>query len=141
VKRLVLPLCALVALFVGVINASSRATATTTVIVNVFGNGKVTSSPSGISCGGGSKKCVVAFTEGASVKLTAKASGGWNDVAWGLDGADTNCTGTPVLPTINVPVAGASPQTPSTSNTVAVSAGERPRRGQTESAISAPTME
>ena len=63
------------------------------------------------------------WTPNDSATITASAGGNLAGTASFTLYPTTNCTGTPVLPTINVPVAGASPQTPSTSNTVAVSAG------------------
>lgn len=63
------------------------------------------------------------WTPNDSATITASAGGNLAGTASFTLYPTTNCTGTPVFPTINVPVAGASPQTPSTSNTVAVSAG------------------
>ena len=57
-----LPLLALVALVLGVVNASGHATATTTITVEVMGSGTVKSSPDGIKCGDGNKKCFIAFS-------------------------------------------------------------------------------
>ncbi|MFF2484833.1 hemagglutinin [Microbacterium sp. NPDC058062] len=63
------------------------------------------------------------WTPNDSATITASAGGNLAGTASFTLYPTTNCTGTPVLPTINVPVAGASPQTPSTANTVAVTAG------------------
>ena len=57
-RRVALPLIALVALFLGVVNASGHATATRTITVEVLGKGTVKSSHvSGVNCGGGNTKC------------------------------------------------------------------------------------
>ena len=63
------------------------------------------------------------WTPNDSATITASAGGNLAGTASFTLYPTTNCTGTPVLPTINVPVAGASPQTPSTANTVAVTTG------------------
>ncbi|MFB7884993.1 hemagglutinin [Microbacterium sp. NPDC056057] len=63
------------------------------------------------------------WTPNDSATITASAGGNLAGTASFTLYPTTNCAGTPVLPTINVPVAGASPQTPSTANTVAVTTG------------------
>src|SRR5258708_13904816 len=57
-----------------------------TLTVGVTGGGKVTSSPSGVSCPG---TCTVAFTYGTTVTLTASANAGYTFAGW--SGA---CSGT-----------------------------------------------
>jgi Divergent InlB B-repeat domain len=101
VRRLLLPGIALVAMFVGVVNASGHATATTTLTVEVMGVGTVTSSPDGIKCGNGSKKCYIAYTGTGSVTLTAKPAKSWQDDIWTDD-----CAGGTGAPCV-VPLDGA----------------------------------
>ena len=84
----------LVALVLGVVNAGARSTATRTVTVQVLGKGTVKSSPSGISCGGGSSKCFAAFSDTTGVVLTAKPGGGFAAGTWASDcggSTDTAC--------------------------------------------------
>jgi uncharacterized repeat protein (TIGR02543 family) len=84
----------LVALVLGVVNAGARSTATRTVTVQVLGKGTVKSSPSGISCGGGSSKCFAAFSDTTGVVLTAKPGGGFAAGTWSSDcggSTDTAC--------------------------------------------------
>src|SRR5262245_46343170 len=93
--RVVLPVVALVALFLGVVNASGRATATTTITVEVMGAGTVTSSPSGIKCGQDNKKCFIAYSDTGTVTLKADPGGGWDDDIWTDDcagGTDSDCS-------------------------------------------------
>src|SRR4051812_28788628 len=86
-RRGILPLVVLTALFVGVVNAAGRSTATTTITVEVIGVGTVTSSPAGIKCGNGNKKCYIAYsTTGGDVTLKASPGNGWNHGDW--DGVD-----------------------------------------------------
>jgi hypothetical protein len=63
------------------------------------------------------------WTPNDSAVITATAGGNLAGTASFTLYPTTNCTGTPVFATINVPVAGASPQTANTANTVAVTAG------------------
>lgn len=68
-------------------------TPTRTLTVSTSGSGAVTSSPSGINCGG---DCTEDYSENTSVTLTAQADTGWQFDTWG--GA---CSGTdPVSPAI-----------------------------------------
>lgn len=85
--RRTLPLLALLALVVGVGSASGRGLATTTVVVEVFGQGTVTSSApnSGLQCGNGSSACYLTFTSGGTVALTESAAQGWSFVGWSGD--------------------------------------------------------
>jgi uncharacterized repeat protein (TIGR02543 family) len=57
-----------------------------TLTVSVSGNGTVTSTPGGISCG---SSCTATFAQGTTVKLTAAAAAGYKFTGW--SGA---CTGT-----------------------------------------------
>jgi uncharacterized repeat protein (TIGR02543 family) len=92
VKRGLLPVVALVVLLLGATSAGARLTATRTVTVEVIGKGTVKSSPSGISCGGGSTKCYAAFADGTAVVLSAKPDGGWTDGDWEDDCAGSGTT-------------------------------------------------
>ncbi len=84
------------ALALGVGSAEGRSLATTTVTVQVIGKGRVTSSPSEISCGDGKTTCYAVFS--GSVTLTASNSAsGWTFAGWsggGCSGTGT-CTPTP----------------------------------------------
>ena len=73
-RRGILPILALVALILGVVNAGARSTATTTVVVEVLGKGSVKStSTSGINCGNDNKKCYIAFGDVGPLTLKANA--------------------------------------------------------------------
>src|SRR3989442_1070239 len=72
-----LPLFAL-----GVVGAGARGFATTTLLVQVIGDGKVSASGGQISCGQGSKSCYYSSTGTGSVILTATASSGWTFDSW-----------------------------------------------------------
>jgi len=64
-----------------------------TLTVTTSGPGKVTSSPSGISCG---SYCSAMFTSGTSITLTAAANAGSTFVGW--SGAGCSGTGTCTVP-------------------------------------------
>ncbi len=83
--RRALPLLALLALVVGVGSAGGRTLANTTVVVEVFGQGKVTSSApnTGISCGAGATTCYLTFSSGGTVTFTQSAASGWSFAGWG----------------------------------------------------------
>src|SRR5437667_1046071 len=70
------------AFVLGVGSAGGRSLATTTVVVDVIGQGTVTSAPSSIKCGNDKKTCYVTFTTGATVTLTAAPAGGWAFDHW-----------------------------------------------------------
>src|SRR6266852_8395292 len=72
-----LPLFAL-----GVVGAGARGFATTTLLVQVIGDGKVAGSGGTITCGQGNKSCYYSSTGTGSVILTATASGGWTFDSW-----------------------------------------------------------
>jgi uncharacterized repeat protein (TIGR02543 family) len=91
-RRLLLPVVALVALFLGVVNASGHATLTTTITIEVIGAGEVQSTPGGIECGGGDKSCYTAHSGTGSVTLRTDPADGWDDGDWG-GAADTDCAG------------------------------------------------
>lgn len=55
------------------------------------GSGRVSSSPSGISCG---STCSASFNEGTSVTLTATPATGSTFTGWMVDGSSTTCSGT-----------------------------------------------
>jgi len=95
--RRALPLLALLALFVGVGSAGARTQATTTVVVEVFGQGKVTSNApnTGINCGNGASACYLTFTSGGTIVLPEKPANGWTFVGWSGDcvvDSSGNCT-------------------------------------------------
>src|SRR4029079_13865735 len=91
-RRVVLPLIALAALFLGTVNAAGRSTATTTITVEVMGGGQVKSSASGINCGDDNKSCYIAYsTTGGSVTLSASPSNNWDHGEWDVGGTD--CVG------------------------------------------------
>jgi uncharacterized repeat protein (TIGR02543 family) len=80
----------------GVGSAEGRSLATTTVTVQVIGKGRVTSSPSEISCGDGKTTCYAVFS--GSVTLTASNSAsGWTFAGWSGGGCSGTgaCTPTP----------------------------------------------
>ena len=85
VRRAILPLLLLSALIVGVSSAGGRALSATTVTVEVFGQGQVTSSApnSGINCGKGKTACYLTFTSGGTVTLTENPASGWAFSSWG----------------------------------------------------------
>jgi uncharacterized repeat protein (TIGR02543 family) len=88
------PMLALVALVLGVVQAAARSNATVTVTVQVLGKGAVKSSPAGINCGGGATKCYAAFSDTDDVVLTAKPGGGYAAGTWSGDcsgATDTAC--------------------------------------------------
>src|SRR4029453_4305023 len=92
-RRGVIPMLVLVALVLGVVNPGARSTATRTVTVQVLGKGTVKSSPSGISCGGGSSKCFAAFSDATGVVLTAKPGGGFAGGTWWRDWGGSTAPG------------------------------------------------
>src|SRR4051812_35682422 len=93
-RRVVLPLLALAALFLGTVDAAGRATATTTITIEVIGAGKVTSSPGGIVCGAGDRNCYVAYSKaGGSVTPKASPANGWDHGDWDGNPGDTDCVG------------------------------------------------
>ncbi|HZT16947.1 MAG TPA: hypothetical protein VFA19_13475 [Gaiellaceae bacterium] len=85
--RRTLPLLALLALVFGAGSAGGRTLANTTVVVEVFGQGQVTSSApnTGIGCGAGATTCYLTFTSGGTVTLTQAAAAGWTFATWGGD--------------------------------------------------------
>src|SRR3954454_21778512 len=94
-----MPVIALVALFAGVVHASARSTATTTIVVEVIGVGNVQSDPSGISCGHGDRKCYAAYsTTGGSVTLKASPGKNWSHGEWDGNPGDTDCVGPTSVP-------------------------------------------
>lgn len=94
--RRAFPLLVLLALVVGVGSAGGRTLANTTVVVEVFGQGQVTSSSpnTGVSCGNGATSCYLTFTSGGTIVLTQTAASGWSFAGWGGDCtvAGGNCT-------------------------------------------------
>src|SRR5579862_3157430 len=97
VRRAILPLLLLGALIVGVSSAGGRALASTTVVVEVVGQGQVTSSApnTGINCGNGKAACYLTFTTGTSITLTTSAASGWTFDSWPsatCGGSGTTCT-------------------------------------------------
>src|SRR5207245_2360482 len=81
---------------VGVVGAGARGFATTTLLVQVIGDGKVSASGGQISCGQGSKSCYYSSTGTGSVILTATASSGWTFDSWDScpTPAGSACSGT-----------------------------------------------
>jgi uncharacterized repeat protein (TIGR02543 family) len=78
----VLPILALVALILGMVNAGARSTATTIVTVQVIGKGKVTSDPDGINCGNGDKTCYLGFTQSPVTLKASETSDDWDFSGW-----------------------------------------------------------
>jgi hypothetical protein len=72
----------LLALVAGLASAQGRTLAVSTVTVEVIGRGTVTSSPSGLGCGGGQTACSLAFSGGGTVTLTATPASGWSFDSW-----------------------------------------------------------
>ena len=77
------------------VNSAESATASftltsqslSTLLVAVFGDGSVTSSPAGISCS--SSTCSANFTMGSQVALSAQPANGWSFAGW----SGTGCRG------------------------------------------------
>jgi uncharacterized repeat protein (TIGR02543 family) len=131
---------ALVALILGVVDAGARSSATTTVTVEVIGKGSVTSAPGGIGCGNGGTKCYVAFSDGATVTLTAKAAGGWSAGSWGdgCSGPETaGCTLTGATGD-NVVTATFNPSSSTTQSTLSVSYTNDPAKTGDEGHVFSP---
>jgi uncharacterized repeat protein (TIGR02543 family) len=72
---------------------SPAALLTSRLTVTVTGGGVVTSSQSGILCGGGATSCAADYVTGTSVTLSATASAGWTFAGW-----SGSCTGTSACP-------------------------------------------
>lgn len=68
---------------------SPASTSMSRLTVTVSGGGVVTSSQTGISCGGGATACASDFMPGTTLTLTAAASSGWTFAGW-----SGSCTGT-----------------------------------------------
>lgn len=102
-RRVVWLLAGMVLVFaLGVGSAGGHTLATTTVVVDVIGKGRVTSSPDGIKCGNNRTACFTAFTVAVgSVTLTAVPADGWSDGTWSGD----DCMGTTAVP-CSVPLDG-----------------------------------
>jgi hypothetical protein len=77
----------LASLALGVGSAGGRSLDTTTITVEVIGQGTVKSSDpnTGIKCGGGNNKCYLTFTGGTDVELTADPNNNWSDGTWSDD--------------------------------------------------------
>lgn len=60
-----------------------------TLAVNTYGSGKVTSSPSGISCG---SSCSKEYDEDTTVKLTASPSSGYKFTGWSACSGTDSCS-------------------------------------------------
>lgn len=86
-RRAIVPLLVVGALVFGVASAGGRSLSSTTIVVEVFGQGQVTSSSpnTGLSCGNGKTKCYLTFTSGGTVTLTQSAATGWSFDSWGGD--------------------------------------------------------
>lgn len=84
-RRVVLPLVVLAALTLGVVGASGRTLATSTITVQVIGKGSVTGSSNSIKCGDGSMTCFLTFTNDATITLTQKAGKNWAFGSWSGD--------------------------------------------------------
>jgi uncharacterized repeat protein (TIGR02543 family) len=63
-------------------SAGGRTLGVSTVTVQVIGPGRVTSSPSEITCGNGKTACYAAFSSGASFDLIAVPQGDWTLDHW-----------------------------------------------------------
>jgi len=71
---------------------AAAAASTATLSVSTFGSGTVTSSPAGISCGGGGP-CSANFASGTDVSLSAAPSANWSFLSWGnACGGNGACT-------------------------------------------------
>src|SRR5260221_14705836 len=90
------------ALALGVGSASGRSLFTTTVTVDVVGEGTVTSSPAGIACVG-PDTCSFGFTGTQTIVLTpSNTASGWTFDSWSCSGTDEatfgdSCQITPTL--------------------------------------------
>jgi uncharacterized repeat protein (TIGR02543 family) len=144
-RRGIVPMLALVALILGVVNAGARTAATTTVTVEVIGKGTVKSDVNGISCGGDSKKCFITFSQ--DVELTAKASDGWTFDGWDDPGVvsyvndcDGRGQGTCPLTTGSDHVAFAyfSPKSSTTQSTLSVTYDDTVGKGKVSGPEAAP---
>jgi uncharacterized repeat protein (TIGR02543 family) len=114
----------LAALALGVSGAGGQALATTTIVVQVSGQGSVTGGGGQINCGNGGTSCYATYVSGDSVTLTASAATGWTFTGW--DDSD-DCSGS--SPSCSVPLNGTSreeiaaftPATPGGESTLTVS--------------------
>jgi hypothetical protein len=84
-----------------VAGAAGRPLVTTTAVIQVIGQGKVTGGGGQIDCGEGAKSCYASYIAETSVTITASALPGWTFGGW--DNSD-DCTGT--SPTCTIPLNG-----------------------------------
>jgi hypothetical protein len=91
----------LLLLALGVSGAGGRALVTTTAVVQVIGQGKVSGGGGQIDCGEGAKSCYATYIAATSVTITASAPAGWTFAGW--DESD-DCSGT--SPTCTIPLNG-----------------------------------
>ncbi len=96
-RRVTAALVALAVLVLGAGSAAGRTLGRSTVAVSVIGSGAVTSDPAGLGCGGGSTRCALVFSAGATLHVApssgwALSPAGWSDADL-TDGDRGTCDG------------------------------------------------